>query len=130
MKGTVLRGGDRGVAARDIGVYGVRGSNALKLDEVPHVDAMQLDILEEEHFEEVRERKTPNVARVPRQRSVQRSTRLRASPPLPVAVPHAPFIGLVLVLVISGVLGILMINTKINENSFRLDDLQDKQAAL
>lgn len=56
--------------------------------------------------------------------------RLRVAPPLPVMVPRAPFIALILVLVVGGVLGILVLNTKINENSFRLDDLRREQANL
>jgi hypothetical protein len=52
------------------------------------------------------------------------------APPAPVAVPRAPFVLLVLVLVVGGVLGILLLNTKINENAFRLDDLHRQQAAL
>ncbi|BCJ63370.1 hypothetical protein Prubr_03910 [Polymorphospora rubra] len=56
--------------------------------------------------------------------------RLRVAPPRPVAVPRAPFVAMILVLVVGGVLGILVINTKINENAFRLDGLQTEQAAL
>jgi hypothetical protein len=55
---------------------------------------------------------------------------LRVAPPLPVLVPRAPFIALILVLVVGGVLGILVLNTKINENAFRLHDLREKQADL
>jgi hypothetical protein len=55
---------------------------------------------------------------------------LRVAPPLPVLVPRAPFIGLILVLVVGGVLGILVLNTKINENAFRLHDLRQRQASL
>jgi hypothetical protein len=55
---------------------------------------------------------------------------LRVAPPLPVLVPRAPFIGLILVLVVGGVLGILVLNTKINENAFRLHDLRQQQASL
>jgi hypothetical protein len=55
---------------------------------------------------------------------------LRVAPPLPVSVPRAPFIALILVVVVGGVLGILMVNTKINENAFRLDRLQEQQASL
>ncbi|GAA4717244.1 hypothetical protein [Phytohabitans rumicis] len=55
---------------------------------------------------------------------------LRVAPPLPVSVPRAPFIALILVVVIGGVLGILMVNTKINENAFRLDELQKQQSTL
>jgi hypothetical protein len=56
--------------------------------------------------------------------------RLRVAPPAPVATPRAPFILLVLTIVVSGVLGILVLNTKINENAFQLHDLQQQQTAL
>jgi len=55
---------------------------------------------------------------------------LRVAPPAPVAAPRAPFVALVLAIVITGVLGILVLNTKINENAFRLDHLRTRQAAL
>jgi hypothetical protein len=55
---------------------------------------------------------------------------LRVAPPPPVLTPRAPFVLLVLVLVIGGVLGILMLNTKINENAFRLADLHRQQQQL
>ncbi|TDC60689.1 hypothetical protein E1258_13905 [Micromonospora sp. KC207] len=58
------------------------------------------------------------------------SPRLRVAPPPPVSVPRAPFAALILVLVVGGVLGILLVNTKINENSFRLERLQQQQAKL
>ena len=53
--------------------------------------------------------------------------RLRVAPPAPVTVPRAPFVALVLVVVVAGVLGILVLNTKINENAFTLNHLQDQQ---
>jgi hypothetical protein len=56
--------------------------------------------------------------------------RLRVAPPLPVAVPRTPFILLILLIVVAGVLGILVLNTKINENAFRLHDLQQSQINL
>ncbi|RKR87195.1 hypothetical protein BDK92_1468 [Micromonospora pisi] len=55
---------------------------------------------------------------------------LRVAPPLPVSVPRAPFVGLILAMVVGGVLGVLVINTKINENAIRLDKLQKQQATL
>ncbi|RIV38387.1 hypothetical protein [Micromonospora radicis] len=58
------------------------------------------------------------------------SPRLRVAPPPPVRVPRAPFAALVVVLVVGGVLGILAVNTKINENAFRLLELQEQQAKL
>jgi outer membrane murein-binding lipoprotein Lpp len=52
------------------------------------------------------------------------------APPAPMALPRAPFLILVVAMVIVGVLGVLVLNTKINENSFALDDLQAQQQAL
>ena len=57
------------------------------------------------------------------ERSRGAAPRLRVAPPPPVAVPRAPFVALVLLVVIGGVLGILLLNTKIN-------DLRQKQAEL
>jgi hypothetical protein len=56
--------------------------------------------------------------------------RLRVAPPPPVSGPRVPFVALVLLLVVGGVLGILVVNTKIAENSFRLDRLNKHQATL
>ena len=73
-----------------------------------------------------------NVALAPvrEQRTAEPTTRLRVAHPAPVAVPRAPFVATVLLLVVAGVLGILVLNTKINENAFRLHDLQSSQARL
>ena len=49
---------------------------------------------------------------------------------LPISLPRTPFLALVAGLVVVGVLGVLVLNTKINENSFRLNDLRATQAAL
>ncbi|MEV1330137.1 hypothetical protein AB0J20_11225 [Micromonospora costi] len=59
-----------------------------------------------------------------------RPPRLRVAPPPPVKVPRAPFAALIVVLVVGGVLGILLVNTKINENAFRLEKLEQQQAKL
>jgi hypothetical protein len=56
--------------------------------------------------------------------------RLRVAPPAPVRAPRAPFVALVLVIVIAGVIGILVLNTKIAENAFRLHDLRAEQVNL
>ncbi len=56
--------------------------------------------------------------------------RLRVAPPAPVTVPRAPFVALVLTMVVAGVLGILVLNTKINENAFRLAQLQSQRSDL
>lgn len=58
------------------------------------------------------------------------SPRLRVAPPAPVSAPRAPFVALVLVLVLAGVVGILVLNTRIAENAFKLDALKTKQAGL
>ena len=55
---------------------------------------------------------------------------LRVAPPAPVTVARAPFVALVLVVVVAGVLGILVLNTKINENAFRLSHLQSQRSTL
>jgi hypothetical protein len=52
------------------------------------------------------------------------------APPAPVSAPRAPFVALVLGVVVTGVLGILVLNTKINENAFRLAHLEDQQNTL
>jgi hypothetical protein len=57
-------------------------------------------------------------------------SRLRVAPPIPVSAPRAPFVALVLFVVVAGVLGILVLNTKINENAFRLANLQNQQTGL
>ncbi|HEX2417895.1 MAG TPA: hypothetical protein VHJ83_07205, partial [Micromonosporaceae bacterium] len=44
--------------------------------------------------------------------------------------PRAPFVMLVLILVLVGIVGLLVLNTKINEDSFRLEGLRDQQTAL
>jgi hypothetical protein len=56
--------------------------------------------------------------------------RLRVAPPAPISAPRAPFIAVVITLVVAGVFGILLINTKTNENSFRISKLQDQQQTL
>ncbi len=56
--------------------------------------------------------------------------RLRVAPPPPVAGPRVPFVALVLVLVVGGMLGILVVNSKVNENALRLENLQRRQASL
>ncbi|HEX6497598.1 MAG TPA: hypothetical protein VF054_01050 [Micromonosporaceae bacterium] len=59
-----------------------------------------------------------------------RAVPLRVAPPAPVARPRAPFVTLVLGVVVVGVLGILVLNTKINENAFKLQHLEEQQTTL
>lgn len=58
------------------------------------------------------------------------SPRLRVAPPAPVSAPRAPFVAGMIAVVIAGVLGILLVNTKTNENSFEISRLQDEQTTL
>jgi len=57
-------------------------------------------------------------------------TSLRVVPPVAFSAPRAPFVLLVLALVGAGLVGLLLLNTAINENAFRLYDLQADQKAL
>ena len=72
---------------------------------------------------------TPVDEPLARARTAGRRAGLRAAvaPPAPVAVPRAPFLADGAALVVAGVLGVLVLNTKINENSFRLDDLHQRR---
>jgi hypothetical protein len=65
-----------------------------------------------------------------RTRDTAATPRLRVAPPAPISAPRAPFIAVVIALVVAGVFGILLINTKTNENAFELSKLQDQQASL
>ncbi len=56
--------------------------------------------------------------------------RLRVAPPAPVSVPRAPFVALVVLVVIAGMFGILLITTKTNQNAFMISQLQTRQAQL
>lgn len=56
--------------------------------------------------------------------------RLLVAPPLPVNVARAPFVAMLIGVVVLGVVGILVLTTMINANQFRLNDLQTKQAGL
>ena len=67
---------------------------------------------------------------VEQQRDPIAAPRLRVAPPAPINAPRAPFIALVVAVVVAGVLGILLINTKTAENSFRIDTLQKQQTKL
>jgi hypothetical protein len=73
------------------------------------------------------ERGTTQPAREGRE---EKRPRLRVAPPAPVSAPRAPFVALVLVLVLIGVIGILVLNTRIAENAFKLDALRTKQGTL
>ena len=53
-----------------------------------------------------------------------------AAPPEPVTPARAPFVVLVLTLVAAGIVGLLVLNAEINQNSFQLKALRDRQAEL
>ncbi|WP_436521994.1 hypothetical protein [Actinoplanes sp. HUAS TT8] len=56
--------------------------------------------------------------------------RLRVAPPLPIRAPRPTFAAGLIVLVLVGVVGILLVNTKTMEQSFQLDALRKNQASL
>ena len=103
--GAAIGGAEREAVngARGARRYPTQGSAALKLDAAQPV------------------RGTDEVAPEPR---------LRVAPPAPVTAPRAPFVAVVIALVVAGVFGILMINTKTNENTFQIDGLRDQKAQL
>ncbi|HEY0486152.1 MAG TPA: hypothetical protein VGD72_07880 [Mycobacteriales bacterium] len=61
-----------------------------------------------------------------------RATRpgLRVVPPTSVPAARAPFVVLVLGLLVAGLVSLLMLNTLVNENSFRIHALQQEQTKL
>jgi hypothetical protein len=126
------------VASRASG-YAMSGANALRV--AP-------DLLDDEEILEPRRESTVEApARTPAPRGVPRPRRRTPwvsdvtpaareqetapdAPALPVTLPKTPFLLLLVGLVVVGVVGVLVLNTKINESSFRLDSLQSTQAAL
>jgi hypothetical protein len=103
----------------DHGAY-TDGANALAVD---HAYESYVDQVEE----------TDLLQRIPSRERERRQpwvTPVDEPSPLPIALPRAPFLILIVALVVAGVLGVLVLNTKINENSFRLNDLRNNQAAL
>jgi hypothetical protein len=65
-----------------------------------------------------------------RARNSEAAPPLRVAPPAPISAPRAPFIAVVIAIVVAGVIGILLINTKTNENTFEISKLQDQKTAL
>jgi hypothetical protein len=55
---------------------------------------------------------------------------LRVVPPASLPAPRAPFVLLVLGLVVAGLVSLLMLNTLVNENSFRIHALTTEQEKL
>jgi hypothetical protein len=75
-------------------------------------------------------RRTPWVTDVTPAARDEETERAPDAPALPVALPKTPFLLLLVGLVVVGVVGVLVLNTKINESSFRLDSLRSTQGAL
>jgi hypothetical protein len=102
---------------------------------VDGANALQLDYLDED-LEQSYVDTPAEVEPVPtyrprrRGRSQAAPSARPASPPLPISLPRAPFLILIVSLVVIGVVGVLVLNTKINENAFRLDALHNQQASL
>lgn len=124
MRGAQLRASPRSTAAQSQGARpGGRGTTVDRAEE-----------LRKAELRELRHRTSGSTALAepspqggPQERS---RPKLRLAPPVPVAVAQTPFVVLVIMVVIAGVLGILVLNTKINQNAFQLDALHDKQIEL
>ncbi|MEV0898026.1 hypothetical protein [Actinoplanes sp. NPDC049802] len=56
--------------------------------------------------------------------------KLWVAPPLPIRAPRATFAAAMIAVVLAGVVGILLINTKTVERSFRLETLRKEKVAL
>lgn len=103
----------------------VDGANALKIG--------YLDEVDEQGYVDPAELAPPTIQ--PKRKPRTRPTETTAvdppvTPPLPISLPRAPFLMLMVSLVVIGVAGVLVLNTKINENAFRLDALQGQQSSL
>jgi hypothetical protein len=130
MNGTTTRArGGRGASAaraaeartasrRPYGSF-VDGANALQID-------YAVDYAEPLEYPEPQAYGEPYRIEVER----PRRTAVPVAPPTPVSLPRPAFLVLIVAIVVGGVLGVLLLNTKINENAFRLDDLRARQAAL
>jgi hypothetical protein len=115
----------------------VVGTTALKIDEYDDVLERERLLAEDEVATELatgaslaEEAVEAHDAERAKSRAGAGRARLRVAPPLPVAVPRAPFLVLLLVIVVAGVFGVLLINTKINENAFTLDNMHNTQSSL
>jgi hypothetical protein len=115
---TLPRSGGRTAAASKRATKATNASTVGARGNAPTVGATALKI---EQVSQPRRRPAEDADQQPR---------LRVAPPAPVRAPRAPFVALVLVLVIAGVIGILVLNTKIAENAFRLHDLRAEQSNL
>ncbi|WP_018350895.1 hypothetical protein [Longispora albida] len=59
-----------------------------------------------------------------------KAAELTLAPPAPVATARMPFVVLTLGLIVSGIVGLLLLNIQINQDAFELQRLRDKQTEL
>jgi hypothetical protein len=133
---TVRRSGGRGDRARSSDEFPTYGSAALAPDYDARVetDFVGGTVVEEPvRTRTAAQRKAADEAaqrRAAERVALASRRRLRVAPPLPVQVARAPFVASLLGIVVLGVIGILVLNTMINANQFRLNNLQTQQAGL
>ena len=96
---------------------------------VDGANALAIDYLDEDLVQDLTP-PTIEPKRKPRTRAVEAPIEAPVTPPLPITLPRAPFLVLMVTLVVLGVAGVLVLNTRINENAFRLDALRNQQATL
>ena len=76
-------------------------------------------------------KRAPRVAGAPRPGHVpQPRQRLTIVPPLRTGAPRAPFVLLLATLLVGGLAGLLFLHTALAEDSFHLQDLRNRSAAL
>src|SRR5262245_32829193 len=107
----------------------VNGANALAIDYADPVETDEVGYAPPGRRSDNR-RTVPRPRPRPTAAPPARSEAKPAAAPLPIALPRAPFLVLIVALVVAGVLGVLVLNTKINENSFQLDNLRSQQHEL
>jgi outer membrane murein-binding lipoprotein Lpp len=130
-------------AARSYGTY-VDGSSALQIG---YAEGFETEEVESRYAAPAQGGDQTRDAASSRRRAVgsvpQQRQRTRSGPavtsasapspvaaPLPVSLPRASFLVLIVALVVAGVVGVLVLTTKINENAFELDNLRAQQAEL
>jgi hypothetical protein len=115
---------------RNASAYPTSGSSALQPEFLPEPDQALRSRTAAER-EEADRRSAERIAhRAAGRADIESRRRLRVAPPLPVKVARAPFVAMLCVLVVAGVVGILVLTAKINANQFRLNNLQSQQAGL
>ncbi|MBA3489331.1 MAG: hypothetical protein H0T78_07255 [Longispora sp.] len=118
-----------GVSARSAAAPVRRGSSRLAL--VSDVSADAVDGVLDASSAPITVGNTAlKTAPEPRQRKQPQTVGLRLAPPAPVTVARVPFVLLTLALIVGGIVGLLLINTQINQNAFELQKLREQQSQL